>query len=308
MTDSPLAGMLSYLPHWLGVPWFMLGNTPVSAGRLLGLVIMVVGVWWIASLLERTIHQIVMRGGGSEKGASAVYAWARVVRYLVWILGTIVGLNYVGFDLSSLALVGGAIGVGIGFGLQNIVSNFVSGIIILLERTLKIGDFVDLQSGVRGKVREISLRYTRVTTNDDVDVIVPNSEFINGRVTNWTFENRVRRMRIPFGVAYGVDKDKVKAAGLRAARKVEGTVLGASSDPDVWLVGFGDSSLNFELVVWVGPDLVARPGRTEAAYLWAIEDELRAEGIEIPFPQRDLHVRSGTLDVRVSRAACDADK
>lgn len=308
MTESPYAEMLGRLPEWLATPWFMMGNTPVTAGRLVGLVVMVVLVWWFASLLEKTIHHVALRSNGHQKSASAVYTWARVVRYVVWIIGTLLGLNYVGFDMTSFALVGGAVGVGIGFGLQNIVSNFVSGIIILLERILKIGDFVDLQSGVRGQVREISLRYTRVTTNDDVDVIVPNSEFINGRVTNWTFENRLRRMRIPFGVAYGVDKQRVKAAGLRAAGKIEGTVLEGNREPDVWLVGFGDSSLNFELVVWVGPELVARPGRTEAAYMWAIEDELRAEGIEIPFPQRDLHMRSGTLDVRLSRAAGDGKK
>ena len=107
----------------------------------------------------------------------------------------------------------------IGFGLQNIVVNLVSGIVILLERTLKIGDFVDLQSGVRGHVREIGLRYTRVTTNDDVDVIVPNSEFVNGRVTNWTYQDRLQRVHIPFGVAYGSDKERVKAAALRAGSK-----------------------------------------------------------------------------------------
>lgn len=305
MTGWTFAGFLGEVQESLAIPWFMMGRTQVTAGRLLGLLLIVVLVWWLASLLEKTIHRIALSTNGHEESASAVYTWARVVRYGVWIVGTLFGLNYVGFDMTSLALVGGAIGVGIGFGLQNIVNNFVSGIIILLERTLKIGDFVDLQSGVRGQVREIGLRYTRVTTNDDVDIIVPNSEFINGRVTNWTFENRMRRMRIPFGVAYGVDKDRVKAAGLRAARKVAGTEQEGNRAPDVWLVSFGDSSLDFELVVWVGPELVARPGRTEAAYLWAIEDELRVEGIEIPFPQRDLHVRSGTLDVRVSRAAPD---
>jgi small-conductance mechanosensitive channel len=201
--------------------------------------------------------------------------------------------------MTSFALFGGAVGVGIGFGLQNIFSNFISGIIILLERTLKVGDFVDLQSGVRGHVREIGMRFTRITTNDEVDILVPNAEFINGRVTNWTYENRLRRMRVPFGVAYGSDKAKVREAALRAAQRVKGTVLEAGREPDAWLVGFGDSSLNFELVVWVGPDLITRPGRTEAAYLWAIEDELRQAGIEIPFPQRDLHVRSGTLSVKM---------
>ncbi len=284
------------VPRWLSETWFAIGGTSVTPIRLVGLVLIVILVWWFASLLERGLRRIALAGGRTQSAPSA-YAWARIVRYVVWILGTIIGLNYIGVDLTSVALLGGAIGIGIGFGLQNIFSNFVSGVIILLERTLKVGDFVDLQSGVRGHVREISLRYTRITTNDEVDIIVPNSEFINGRVTNWTYENRIRRVRIPFGVAYGSDKERVKAAALRAAKRVEGTV--AERQPDVWLVNFGDSSLDFELVVWVGPDRVARPSNTQAAYLWAIEDELRAEGIEIPFPQRDLHVRSGTLNVNV---------
>jgi small-conductance mechanosensitive channel len=301
MQEATVTGILSRLHDWLLVPWFKLGDTPVSAGRLIGLVLILVLVWWFASLLERAIRHVALRGDGHRQSAAAVFTWARVLRYAVWIIGTLIGLDFIGFELSSIALLGGAVGVGIGFGLQNIVSNFISGIIILLERTLKIGDFVDLQSGVRGQVREIGLRYTRVTTNDDVDVIVPNSEFINGRVTNWTFENRVRRMRIRFGVAYGTDKERVKAAGVRAARRIDGTVLDSGREPDVWLVGFGDSSLDFELVVWVGPSLVASPARTEARYLWALEDELRADGIEIPFPQRDLHVRSGALNVRLEK-------
>jgi len=294
--------MMEHLHAWFTAPWFVLGETQVTAGRLIGLVVIVVAVWWFASLVETGVRRVALRGDVHAKSTPAVYAWSRVLRYSVWIVGTLVGLGYIGFDLTNLALFGGAIGVGIGFGLQNVFSNFISGIIILLERTLKVGDFVDLQSGVQGTVREIGLRYTRVTTNDDVDVIVPNSEFINGRVTNWTYENQMRRLHIPFGVAYGSDKQRVKAAGLRAARKVNGDAEEPGREADVWLVGFGDSSLNFELVVWVGPQRVARPGFTQAEFLWTIEDELRAEGIEIPFPQRDLHVRSGTLQVRLDGA------
>lgn len=285
---------------WLNTPWFHLGGTPISAGRLFGLAVILSVVWWLASLLETAIRRIALRHG-HEGNTTVAYTWARVLRYLVWIVGTLVGLNFIGIDLTSLAVLGGVIGVGIGFGLQNVVNNFVCGIIILLERTPKIGDFVDLQSGVQGRVESIGLRYTRVTTNDDVDIIVPNSEFISGRVTNWTFQNRFRRMHIPFGVAYGTEKDRVKTAGVRAALRVEGTVRDHGREPDVWLVGFGDNCLNFELVVWVGPGLISAPGRTEAAYLWAIDDELRSEGIDIPFPQRDLHMRSGTLNLRIDR-------
>jgi|SRR6185312_6978586 len=301
MVYQGVAAFVSDFEKWLALPWFTLGKTPISAGRLIGLVLILVAVWRLAALVETGIRRVALHRSGHLNSISAVYTWTRVLRYIIWILGSFVGLNFLGVDLTSVALLGGVIGVGIGFGLQNIVNNFVSGIIILFERTLKVSDFVDLQSGVRGHVREIGLRYTRITTNDDVDVIVPNSEFINGRVTNWTFENRFRRMRIPFGVAYGSNKEHVKTAGLRAALRVEGTVLETGREPDVWLVGFGDNALNFELVVWVGPTLIARPGRTEAAYLWAIEDELRAASIEVPFPQRDLHVRSGVLEVRVTR-------
>jgi small-conductance mechanosensitive channel len=305
MDHLNIASVLAQLRDWLAMPWFNLGNTPVSAGRLLGLAVIVVAVWWLASLLESAIRRIAMQRSDHAQSAPSVYMWSRVLRYTVWIVGTLFGLSYIGFDLASFALFGGAIGVGIGFGLQNIFSNFISGIIILLERTLKVGDFVDLQSGVRGNVREIGMRFTRITTNDEVDIIVPNAEFINGRVTNWTYENRLRRMRMPFGVAYGSDKNKVREAALRAAKRVQGTVLEPGREPDAWLVGFGDSSLDFELVVWVGPELITRPGRTEAAYMWAIEDELRNAGIEIPFPQRDLHVRSGTLSVRMEPGAAE---
>lgn len=132
-------------------------------------------------------------------------------------------------------------------------------------------------------------------------MLVPNSEFVNGRVTNWTFADAIRRMHVPFGVAYGSDKQTVREAGIAAAAAVEGIILeGAEREPDVWLVGFGDSSLNFELVVWVGQSLIASPGRTQARLLWALETELVKRGLELPFPQRDLHIRSGILQVSVA--------
>ena len=137
----------------------------------------------------------------------AVYLLSRLAGYFVWIIGTLIGLNFLGFELSSFAFLGGAVGLGLGFGLQNILSNFVAGIIILFEKSLKVGDIVELQSSVIGKVAEINLRYTRITTPDAIDILVPNSEFISGRVVNWTFADPIRRIHVPFGVAYGTDKD-----------------------------------------------------------------------------------------------------
>ncbi len=289
--------------HWITTPWFTIGSTPISLPRLLGLVLIVASVWWFAYLIEGGLRRIATRGGQGPATRSNVYAVTRIIRYLVWIVGTVIGLNYIGFDLASFALIGGAVGVGIGFGLQNIFSNFISGVIILLEKTLKVGDYVDLQSGVMGTVAEIGVRYTRVTTNDSVDILVPNSEFINGRVINWTFDNEFRRMRIRFGVAYGSDKQQVREAGIAAAIAVKGTINEGRRKPEVWLVNFGDNSLDFELMVWVGHERITRPGRTKAELLWALEDELRNRGIEIPFPQRDLHLRSGSLDVKLGNNA-----
>ena len=291
---NSLASNWDVLYGWINTPWFTIGTTPITAARLVGLVVILVFVWWFAYALEQGMRRMALHGRTTVTG-STVYTFARMVRYLVWIIGTIVGLNYLGFDLASFAFIGGAVGVGIGFGLQNIFSNFISGIIILLEKTLKVGDFVDLQSGVMGTVTEIGVRYTRVTTNDAVDILVPNSEFINGRVTNWTFGGAYRRMRVRFGVAYGSDKELVREAGIAAAMRVPGTIVEEGRKPDVWLVGFGESSLDFDLVVWVGPELMSSPSHTTARYLWALEEELSKRRIEIPFPQRDIHIRSGTL-------------
>lgn len=150
-----------------------------------------------------------------------------------------------------------------------------------------------------GRVSEINMRYTRITTNDAVDIIVPNSEFINGRVVNWTFGEMLRRMHIPFGVAYGTEKEAVREAALKAAKSVSFTMEDASHLTDVWLISLGDSSLNFELIVWVGLDGVRTPALVHAKYLWAIESALREANIEIPFPQRDLHLRGGSLDINL---------
>ena len=205
-------------------PLFVIGNTDITSLRVTGLVLIMCGVWWGSSLVERSIRSFVASRHPDSHESSGVYALAKITRYVIWIVGSVVGLNFIGFDLASLALLGGAIGVGIGLGLQSIFANFLSGIILLLDRTLKVGDYVDLQSGVMGTVAEISMRYTRVTTNDNVDVIVPNSEFVNGRVVNWTLDDRRRRVHIAFGVAYGSKKEIVREAGIAAALRVAGTI------------------------------------------------------------------------------------
>jgi len=281
------------------IPLFSIGGTQISLLSMCGLFIILVIVWRVGVLFEKTIARI--GSNQANEFSPGWYALSRISRYVIWIVGFIIGLDYLGFSMASFAVVGGAIGVGLGFGLQTVISNFVAGIIILIEKIIKVGDFVDLQSGVMGKVTEINLRYTRVTTTDLIDIVVPNSEFTSGRVINWTLGERERRLHIPFGVAYGTDKQLVKEAAIAAAMSVDGTDSAIGREPDAWLVKFGENSLDFELVVWVGSELIISPGKTQARYLWAIEDELRKRRIEIPFPQRDLHIRSGTLAVSVNK-------
>lgn len=274
-----------------GAALFTVGNTPVNTAGLFRILIILVAAWWLSKAVRHALGRLSKRWPGMNP--ASVYAFGRVIHYTLLVLGLLIGLSTIGIDFSNLALLFGALGVGIGFGLQNMVSNFVSGLIILFEKSLKVGDFVELESGVVGEVREINMRSTRITTNDNIDILVPNSEFVNGRVVNWTLDEAYRRIHVPFGVAYGSDKEKVRQAALEAAERVPYTLRGVDGRaPQVWFVKFGDSSLDFELVVWLTPEAVKRPSRVQAEYLWEIHSSLAEHQLEVPFPQRDVHFRS----------------
>jgi small-conductance mechanosensitive channel len=271
---------------------FSVGETPVTGGDILRVLIILAIAW----LLSRGIRHAIRRFAKSESSGTQAswYTVGRLTHYAIIVIASFIALSSIGLDFSNLALVAGALSVGIGFGLQAIVSNFISGLIILFEHTLRVGDYIELDTGLTGTVKAINVRSTLINTNDNIDIVVPNSEFVTARLTNWTLGERILRVRIPFGVAYGSDKELVKKAALEAAAEVSYTLTNMKGrDADVWLVEFGDSSLNFLLLVWVNRQGAKRPTRTRAAYLWALETKLKEYGIEIPFPQRDLHLRSG---------------
>jgi len=271
---------------------FSVGETPVTGGDILRVLIILAVAW----LLSRGVRHAIRRFSKSESSGTqaSLYTVGRLTHYAIIIIAVFIALSSIGLDFSNLALVAGALSVGIGFGLQSIVSNFVSGLIILFEHTLRVGDYIELDTGLTGTVKAINVRSTLINTNDNIDIVVPNSEFVTARLTNWTLGERILRVRIPFGVAYGSDKELVRKAALEAAAEVSYTLTHMKGrDPDVWLVEFGDSSLNFLLLVWVNRQGAKRPTRTKATYLWALETKFREYGIEIPFPQRDLNLRSG---------------
>ncbi|MBU2581615.1 MAG: mechanosensitive ion channel [Alphaproteobacteria bacterium] len=272
----------------------------VSVYLIIKGVLFVALLLWVANGLSRLITTRIATASALTPSVQTLISQS--VRLILLFGAITIALGAIGVNLTALTVLSGAIGVGIGFGLQSVFSNLVAGIILLFERSIKVGDFIELNDGIQGTVREITIRSTLVTTNDNIDVLVPNSEFITKQMTNWTLRDTLRRSRIAFGVAYGTDKELVRKAGLEAAAKVSHTLTGVPGrEPQVWLVGFGDSALDFELVVWLTPESVMRPATVNAAYCWELETALNKYGIEIPFPQRDLHIRSGKLPIEIEK-------
>lgn len=219
--------------------------------------------------------------------------------YVIIVIAFILALNVLGINLSSIGLVAGALSVGIGFGLQNIVSNFISGIILMFERSIKIGDYIELSNELRGHVTGINMRSTTINTNSNIDVIVPNQNFIQNNVINWTMNDNIRRFQIPFGVAYGTKPEKVSEVVKDAIKKsgFKDIVDNTKRHTRVIMVSMGNSSVDFELFVWIkGPETLY-PKRTASRFLILVYNALYANNIEIPFPQQDLHIKSIDKDI-----------
>ena len=262
----------------------------ITLGGLLTGAILILGACVVSWVVTKTLQRIRLR---SQRTTAALYVLEKLAGYGIIITGVMMGLSAAGLNLSSLAVFAGAVGIGVGLGLQGVVKEFVSGIFLIFDRMVSIGDYVELEDGARGSVVEIGPRATRIRTNDNINVLLPNSHLIEKPVTNWTLKGDTRRIHIPFSVAYGADRACVRDAVLKAARESPFTLPETDQrKSQVWLVGFGESGLDFELLVWPTKDAVKRPAAMHAAYTWAIADALDSAGIEIPFPQTDLRIRS----------------
>jgi len=282
---------------WLEIELFNIGGFGFHVSQLIWFLVVIVMTLLISKGLRSGVKRYTQKEGVTN--ATQMYIFGRVIHYVVLFVGLLFALSALGIKMTELAIVASALGIGVGLGLQSIVNNFVSGLVILFEKSLKVGDFIELANGVTGEVKEIHMRATLIRTNDNVDILIPNADLMSGVVTNWTLEENIRRFRIPFGVAYGSDKELVKKAILEAALAIPYTLKSKGKEPNVWMTGFGDSSLNFILGVWVQPKQVKRPTAMQSDYLWAIDDALRKYSIEIPFPQRDLHIRSSRAAFKI---------
>ncbi|WP_297513284.1 mechanosensitive ion channel domain-containing protein [uncultured Caulobacter sp.] len=266
-----------------------LGKASVTVGGLAAGLLIVAAALFAARVASAGLRRLREKAAGD---AASLYVVEKVVTYGLVVIGGVAGLSTMGLDLTSLTVFAGALGVGVGLGLQGVIKDFASGVSLVFERLVAVGDFVELPNGGRGVVHEIGPRATRIRTNDSTDIIVPNSVLVNDQVINWTLRNTNRRLRVPFVTAFGVDKEKVREAVLKAAKAAPYTSPDdAVRRAQVWLVGYGDHALKFELVVWPTVEAVRRPAAIFAAYTWLIDDALRGAGIEVPYPQRDIRLR-----------------
>lgn len=281
-------------------PIFTLNGSPISMLKIiLAILIFLIGIFG-GGFYKTSIKRITYNSKSINLATRTILS--NIGYYVIVITAFFVALNVMGIDLSSIALVAGALSVGIGFGLQNIVSNFVSGIILMFERSIKIGDFVELSDTLRGHVSDIRMRSTTLNTNGNIDVIVPNRNFIEGNVINWTMHDKLKRFDIPFGVAYGTKPEHVIEVIVEAVANSGYKDILVTQDKytNVLMMSMGSSSVNFTLQVWIHGEEILAPSKTTSRFLIIIYNTLYAHGIEIPFPQHDLHIKSVDENVHLS--------
>jgi len=264
---------------------FTLGSQRISLGLVVAAAAIIYGAFVISWIIQKLLVDEVLANRQVDLGVRL--SIGRLVHYALILIGFLLALVELGFELTKITIILSALGVGIGFGLQGIVNNFVSGLVLLFERPIKVGDYIQLgeQWAV---IRKIGLRATVVETFDQSEIVVPNSDLVSNQVTNWTLSNRMARIVIPVGVEYGSDVPLVKET-LEKCALASSKVLRMPA-PQILFLSFGESSLDFELRVWIS-DIDERI-QLRSDLHQEIDRRFREAGIVIAFPQRDLHVRS----------------
>ena len=285
-TQAPNLHAALPVGDFLSFRLFKIGENSLTVSSILVFLAILATTWIAARIARKLIAERLLARTNLEIGAR--YSVGRVLGYLIWFAGGMLAVNALGINATSLAAFGAALGVGLGFGLQDIVKNFVAGIIVLLERPIMVGDRIEIDK-LNGDVVEIRTRSTVIRTNDEVFLIVPNSKFITDTVTNWSFRSNRIRFRVPIGVASDSHPREVESALIAAAVRCDGVLPDPA--PSVFFRGFGDSTLDFELLCWTSQMLHKRPAFVSELN-YAIWEELARRKIEIPNPQRDLHIRS----------------
>lgn len=277
--------LFSYIQQILNFQLFSVSGAPVTVSSIIIFLLLITLFIMLGIAARRTLTRRVLKRFNIDSGIS--YTLSRISQYLIISIGALISFNIVGIDLSSLTVIFGLLSVGIGFGLQNVTSNFISGLIILFERPINVGDRV-VVSDIEGDITEINIRSTMVRTVNNISIIVPNSEFVSKDVINYSHGDPTYRLDISVGVSYGSDLDKV----LKALKEVADNSDSVMRKPEaeVHLIEFGESSWNMQLRAWI-KDVKDYP-RVRNELNQAIVRTFRTYDIEIPYPQRDLHMRS----------------
>jgi small-conductance mechanosensitive channel len=276
----------------LNYPLFSLGKNPINLSLILFIIISTTLLFIISSFLKRLLQNRILVRYNLDIGVRQ--SVSTIIRYVVIVLGLTIIIQATGIDLSFLAIIAGALGIGIGFGLQGITNNFVSGLVILFERPIKVGDRIEVitesDEKISGDVIDISSRATTILTNDNISIIVPNSNLISSTVINWSHNDRKVRFNFKVPVHYKEDPERVKKLLVEVAIENDGVLK--SPPPDVLFDDFGDSELVFILRVWTSR-FIQKPGVLKSQLYYAVYKKFKDNNIEIPFPQRDLHLISG---------------
>ncbi|MFP8489818.1 mechanosensitive ion channel family protein [Gracilimonas sp. Q87] len=285
-SEYTVGDTFEYIWDLLQVQLFTIQNTPVTFMKVIVFVLLLIGFSLLASFVKRTLNNRILPRFIKDSGLC--YTLSRMSQYIIIVIGIFISFQFLGINMTGLAVIFGFLSVGIGFGLQNVTSNFISGLIVLFERPISVGDRVSV-SDIEGDVEEINIRSTKVKTLDNISIIVPNSEFVSRNVINFSHGDTTYRLSIDVGVSYSSDLDKVLKALNEVAEESEDVLK--YPEHDVHLRSFGDSSWDMKLLVWV-PDVKKRY-KVQNDLNQTIVRKFAEYDIEIPFPQRDLHVRSG---------------
>ncbi|QOY52993.1 mechanosensitive ion channel family protein [Candidatus Sulfurimonas baltica] len=283
--------ILSQIKGYFTSPLFVFNEQPISLSSLIKAIILIIFGLIVGRFYKRWVARISRKW--PDMSQMSVRLASNIGYYLIIAISFIVAMGSLGIDMTSISLIAGALSIGIGFGLQTVVSNLIAGIILMFERTIRIGDTIEINDTMRGRVTDMRIRSTTIKTFDNIDIVIPNSSFIQNNVINWTLDDISRRVHIPFGVAYGTDVDIVKKVILDELENCNLTYIrdDINKKPEVWMIAMNSSSVDFELLVWVDWDNKFRPNSLKSDFLILIYNTLNKNGIQIPFPQLDLHVR-----------------
>jgi len=282
LRETPAGKYLSWLNSGIGI-----GGTKITIINIIYLILFLVLFMFVSRVIRDTLQNRVLPRTRMDIGTRS--SFVNIVIYTFWILAIYTGINILGINLSSLAFMAGALGIGIGFGLQNIVNNFVSGIIILFDPSIQVGDMVQVGDDW-GMVSRINIRTTVVQSFDNASLIIPNSEMLSNKITNWSFQDPKVRRQVDVGVAYGSDVHLVRELLLQIAAEMP-EVLGDPA-PRVDFMDFGNSALIFRIRFWISSPDHWLTAPTE--FRFRIDEEFKKHDIEIAFPQQDIHIRSAS--------------